>query len=136
MVTRFSLSMCVLTLLVACQSAVEIPPDLTPADMFQEAQDASATRNYRAAMAYYEEFGNRFGESPAELERLLWADYEVAFLHHKLGDDAAAIVLFDELVASYEKAEATAWPPGPLTLARRVLADLRPAPADPETGGS
>jgi len=116
-----------LTLVAAisgCQTTIDIPPDLSPASFFQEAQNASTGRDPRAAMAYYEEFRNRFGDDPNELTRLLWADYEVAFLHHKLGDDDTARDLLRDLVRRYDEPEAAKWPRGPETLAGRVLAKL------------
>jgi hypothetical protein len=127
--------------LSACQTIVDIPPDLSPAGFFQAAQDASSGRNPRAAMAYYEEFRVRFGDDPNELARLLWADYEVAFLHHKLGDDARAVNLLRELIDHYADSTSADWPVGPETLARRVLAELEadaaanaPPPTDNTAG--
>ncbi len=124
-----------LVALTACQTLPDIPDDLSPAEFFQRAQDTSSSRNYRAALAYYEEFRARFAASGEEVARLAWADYEIAFLHHKLGDDDLAIEQLEALLARYAEPDAAAWPRGPETLARRVLVELRTSPpADTDSG--
>ena len=73
-------------------------------------------------MAYYETFLDKY---PDDVSRGLWASYEVAFLHHKMGEDDRAIELFDELIARYENApEDSDWPQGPLILAAKVKKNI------------
>ena len=40
---------------------------------------------------------------PDELERNLWAEYEIAFMHHKLDDDQTAVELLGLLVAKIRR---------------------------------
>ncbi len=71
-------------LLVSCASAP--PVDLTglaPAEAFQKAQEASEAGDYTRALAWYEAFLAKYPDDP---ERSPWALYEIAFLHHKMGD--------------------------------------------------
>ena len=123
-----------LVALAACQTQLAIPEDLAPAEFFQRAQDASSSRNYRAALRYYEEFRTRFGDDQGEVVRQVWVEYEIAFLHHKLGNDTLAIEQLEGLLTRYAEPAAAAWPRGPETLARRVLAELRAPATDADNG--
>ena len=120
-------------LLASCASS---PADLTgpiaPAEYFQHGQEATAGGDYRGAMAWYETFRTHYAEDPTpEVQKLLlWAEYEVAFLHHKMGDDRTAVRLLRELIARYEAPEAAAYPPAPRTLALRVIEELQPDAAN------
>ena len=73
---------------------------LTPAEVFQRAQAASDSGDYRRALEYYEGF---LAQPGADAQRAAWARYESALLYHKLGDDDTALAKFDELLALYEK---------------------------------
>ncbi len=92
---------------------------LTPAEIFQRAQDASDTGDYRRALAYYEKF---LAEPGLELDREAWARYEAALLYHKLGDDDTALARFDELLALYGTNPML--PEGPKILATSVKATI------------
>ncbi len=94
-----------------------IPKNLTPAEFFQKAQDASEVGNYKLAMRYYEAFKKKY---PDNLEKNLWADYEIAFLYHKMNNDEKAIELFDRLIEKYEKEGNEKWPKAPRILAEKV----------------
>jgi tetratricopeptide (TPR) repeat protein len=117
-----------------CRSAVEpLTQDLTPDQYFQRAIEASDKDNYSLAMKYYEAFQAKF---PDDAARNIWASYEIALLHHKLGDDDKAIELFDQVLARYENQPAAALPPGPRVLAEKVKSNILknrkpPAPAAP-----
>ena len=58
------------------------------------------------------------------LEKNLWASYEIAFLHHKMGDDQKAIELFDKLIAKYNSTKAKNWPVAPKILAQKVKEEI------------
>jgi outer membrane protein assembly factor BamD (BamD/ComL family) len=114
-----------------------IPPDLSPADYFQKAQEASDAGKYALALKYYESFLQHY---PDERDRGLWARYEIALLHYKMKDAATALTLFDELLAMYSGEDAAQLPQGPRILAEKVKAKLlaampkpkpTPAPAAP-----
>ena len=122
----------VLGWLGACASApAEIPAELSPADFFQKAQEASDAGKYALALKYYQSFQERY---PDERDRGLWARYEIALLHSKMGDEQAALAGFDELLALYAAADADQLPQGPRILAEKIKAKLQAAkpPAEPQ----
>ena len=83
-------------------------------------------------MAWYDAFRERYAEdpTPGQQNLLLWAEYEVAFLHHKMGDDRTAVrLLLGELVDRYETPEAATYAPAPRILALRVINELQPGAA-------
>ena len=111
-----------LSALAACKTtSVVIAPDLSPADLFQKAQEATDAGKYELALRYYKTFQERY---PDELERNLWARYEIALLRHKQGDDQAAVQLLDDLLALYSGEEAKDLPPGPRILAEKIKAKI------------
>jgi outer membrane protein assembly factor BamD (BamD/ComL family) len=108
--------------LTSCKTVpAEIPPDLTPADYFQRAQEASDAGKYALSRTYYESFLERF---PDERDRGLWARYEIALLYSKMKDDATAVRLFDELLALYSGEDPEELPQGPRILAEKIKAKL------------
>lgn len=124
-------------LLASCASSPDdLTGEITPAEYFQQAQEATAAGNYGGAMAWYEAFRQRYAESPTPGQQnlLLWAEYEVAFLHHKMGDDRTAVRLLGELIDRYETPEAATYAPAPRILALRVIEELQPGTA--AAGGS
>ncbi len=115
-----------LLLIIPLASSCSTSPDtiadsLTPPQFFQRAQEASDNGNYELALRYYATFKERF---PEELERDLWASYEIAFLHHKMGKDERALELLDELLEQYALDASVAYPQGPRILAEKVKARL------------
>ena len=122
---RLSLAAAVLALgfLTAwgCKTVPEtIEEDLTPAEFFQRAQEASDNGWYETAQKYYTVFLERY---PGETERALWAKYEIAFLYHKMGKDKLALEGFDALLQEYELAPPET-PQGPRILAEKVKARI------------
>lgn len=108
----------VLGWLGGCQSTpVDIQADLSPADFFQKAQEASDAGKYALALKYYQAFRERY---PEERDRNLWARYEIALLHSKLGDQATALTMLDELLALYASENAAELPQGPRILAEKI----------------
>ena len=123
------------TLLAGCVTASpELAEGLTPAEYFQRAQEATAQHDYGLAMRWYAAFRERFADdpSPQQMARLLWAEYEIAFLYHKMGDDENALRLLRALVRSYEQPAAADYPAGPRVLALRVITELDATPAASE----
>ena len=122
-------------LLAGCATvSPERAEGFTPAEYFQSAQEATAQHDYGLAMRWYAAFRERFADdpSPQQTARLLWAEYEIAFLYHKMGDDKTALRLLRALVQSYEQPAAADWPAGPGRLAARVITELDPAAAAAE----
>ena len=105
--TRTSRRLAVLAVLAAlaalasCRSTGPVDiAGLTPAEVFQRAQAASDSGDFRRSLAYYEAF---LAQPGIPADRAAWARYEAALLYHKLGDDDTALAKFDELLALYEK---------------------------------
>ena len=112
--------------LASCQSQnVAIEPDLTPVELFQKAQESTTQRNYRQAMLFYENYLDRFplADNPDQLDRTLWAEYEIAFLYHKLGQDRRSLELLQALLTTYDEATEP-MPQAQRILAERVLQEL------------
>ncbi len=135
----------ILTCAVACLAAfaqlsscvTRVPPaspdlELTPAEMFQRAQDASSSGDFSRSLDYYRLFKQKY---PEDKERGAWAEYEIALIYHKVGDDAESIRLFNELLDRYAKGETL--PEGPRILAEKVKAKieakLNPKAPEPAT---
>ena len=117
-----------------CQTAPsEIPTDLSEADYFQKAQEASDAGKFELALKYYQSFLERY---PEERDRGLWARYEIALLHSKLKDETTALRLLDELLAQYAGDDAALLPQGPRILAEKIKARLQAArpPAEQPAG--
>jgi outer membrane protein assembly factor BamD (BamD/ComL family) len=115
----------VLGWLAGCRTVPsEIPPDLSPADYFQKAQEASDAGKYGLALKYYQSFQERY---PEERDRGLWARYEIALLHSKMKDEPTALRLLDELLAQYAGDDAALLPQGPRVLAEKIKAKLQAA---------
>ena len=90
-----------LAALVSCRTTGPVDlTGLTPAEVFQRAQDAADKGDFRRALAYYEGF---LAQPGIEAQRAAWARYEAALLNHKMGDDDTALAKLDELLALYEK---------------------------------
>jgi outer membrane protein assembly factor BamD (BamD/ComL family) len=130
----FALTLLILGAIVGCKSSP--PPldqDLSPTEFFQKAQEASDDGKYALATRYYEAFLVKY---PDDRDRGLWARYEIALLKYKMGDDAAALSLFDELIALYAGGPADL-PQGPRILAEKLKAKIEskrqatPSPATP-----
>jgi outer membrane protein assembly factor BamD (BamD/ComL family) len=111
----------ILGLLGGCKSTPPpIEQELSPTGFFQKAQEASDASKYALAIEYYEAFLSKY---PDERERVIWARYEIALLHHKMGEEATALRLFDELLALYAE-DSTDLPQGPKTLAEKLKAKI------------
>ena len=117
---RFCTVITVLLLVLAgCRTGpVEIPQDLTQAEIFQRGQEALDAGRYAVALQYYETFLQRF---PDDVANIAEARYEIAFIHYKMGDWDTARELFLRLIDKYETEAAAAYPAWPRVLALRVL---------------
>ncbi len=112
----------IMTLSASCSSSPKtIDESLSPPVFFQKAQEASDNGKYSLALQYYRTFQRVY---PDELERNLWASYEIAFLYHKMGQDETALELFDELIKLYAAEESDTFPQGPKILAEKVKARI------------
>lgn len=105
---------------ISCASEPdEIPTDLQSIEYFQKAQEAaSEDNNYSLAIRYYNTFIERH---PEDIQRIVEAKYEIAFLHYKQGKHEQAKKQFNELLQNYEGDSANVLPAWPRVLARKVL---------------
>jgi outer membrane protein assembly factor BamD (BamD/ComL family) len=108
-------------LLWACASQPATLPDGVPAaEIFQRAQDLTDKADYATAIRFYGEVEKRF---PEDIEHGVWAQYEIAFLYHKSGDNVTALTLVNTLLDRYAK-EGDALPPAPRVLAQSLKTRL------------
>ncbi len=124
-VTLFIL--CAVAFLVPGCASTPVPTDvsgLTPGEIFQKAQDAADRTEYAVALQYYKLFQEKF---PDDTEHQVWAAYEIAFIYHKMGDNAKALELLNKLLDRYAKGEKL--PEAPRILAEKVKARIEAAAA-------
>ena len=82
----------------ACQSTVKISEDLSPAELIQRAQEASDRNRYKVALQYYEALYDR---NRTNLDLIITAEYEIAFIHYKQKRYAEAREGFTSLLEYY-----------------------------------
>jgi outer membrane protein assembly factor BamD (BamD/ComL family) len=106
----------------ACASGpIEIPADLTPAELIQRAQEATDRNNYSRALRYYEAVVERY---PFNNDDICAAEYEIAFIHYKQKNYETAITGFNALLARYQGADVELLPPQYRVLAELVLGKI------------
>lgn len=107
-----------LALMIAgCASTpVVVPDDLSPAELFQRAQEAAEQGQWEAARLHYNAFLERF---PDERDAGAEAEYELAFLLYKEGRYEEARDAFNALIARYDTERGL--PDWPLVLSGRIL---------------
>lgn len=129
-----------LALLGSCVSQPkDIPEDLEPIEYFQRAQNiVSENENYKLAVKYYQTFIERY---PDDIQRIVEAKYEIAFLSYKQGNYDQARQQFEELLSYYEDEGSQVLPRWPKVLAQKVLEKInsddtppvQPAPQNTES---
>lgn len=119
-------------LLGACASQPEeIPEDLEPIEYFQRAQKiASEDENYVLAKRYYNEFIKRY---PEDIQRIVEAKYEIAFLSYKQGNYELARQQFEEMLSYYEDQGSNVLPRWPQVLAEKVLEKMKSNPVQTQS---
>ena len=109
-------------LFTACEScALIIDEEMTPAKYFNQAQNASNRGCYEIAIAYYQKFLEAY---PNNIEKGVWAEYRIAFLHHKKGNDELSLELLNALLMRYESDTSGTLPAAPKTLAQKVKINI------------
>ena len=63
------------------------------------AQEASDRNRYKVSLQYYEAIFERF---PHDIDSIIAAEYEIAFIHHKQGKNDLAREGFNKLLERYE----------------------------------
>ena len=123
---RRCLSACILIawalLVCACAGGpVNIPEDLSPAEIIQRAQEASDRNRYNVALQYYQALLER---NRANIDLVCTAEYEIAFIHYKQKDYSQAKDEFDALLERYESLDAHNLPQEFKILANIVLKQI------------
>ena len=120
-----SLSLAVLFaafLAISCATGPStIPEDLTPAELIQRAQEASDRYRYSVALHHYETLIERF---PFDIDSVIAAEYEIAFIHFKQRRYAMARTGFTNLLERYNAPDAVLLPPQFRILSERILATI------------
>jgi outer membrane protein assembly factor BamD (BamD/ComL family) len=107
----------------ACKSGpVPLDEDMTPSEVFQLAQEAAIDkRDYETALHYYQQIDALF---PTDEESKIIADYEIAFLHYKMGNMEEAKEGFEAILDRYLEEDAGSLPPWPPVLAEKLLVKI------------
>ena len=87
-------------LAVSCVSTrpVEVPDNLTAAELIQRGQEASDKNRYDVSIQYYEAVIERFSY---DIDNIIAAEYEIAFIHYKQKNYVQAKNEFNRLLARY-----------------------------------
>jgi outer membrane protein assembly factor BamD (BamD/ComL family) len=115
-----------LALMGACATKTPVATEgLSAIELFQRGQEAADKGNYELGISYYELVGKNF---PDDVNHGIWAQYEIAFLYHKLGKNDTSLSLINDLLARYDK-DGDALPPAPRVLAQKLKVRLESSPA-------
>ena len=95
-----------------------IPENLTPAELIQRAQEASDRYRYSVSLHYYETLIERF---PFDIDSVIAAEYEIAFIHFKQRRYAVARDGFTNLLERYNTPDAILLPQQFRILSERIL---------------
>ena len=106
-------------LAVSCVTGpVVIPDELTPMELIQKAQEASDRNRYSVSLQYYEALLERF---PYDVENVIAAEYEIAFIHYKRKQFNIARIGFNDLLQRYNTPDEALLPPQFKILSHKVL---------------
>jgi len=127
MVKKNMKSICLLfffaaVLAVSCATRpITFPDDLTPAEYIQRAQEASDKYRYSISLQYYEALIEKF---PYDIDSVIAAEYEIAFINYKQGRNDLARTQFNSLLARYNTPDAELLPPQFKILSGKVLENI------------
>ncbi|MDR1858878.1 MAG: hypothetical protein LBQ69_05360 [Treponema sp.] len=109
-------------LLSACATIrVNIPEELSPAEIIQRAQEASDRNRYNVALQYYEALLER---NLTNIDLICTAEYEIAFVYYKQKKYDQAREGFNALLERYDTPDEELLPQQFKILARRVLEQI------------
>jgi len=106
-------------LAVSCASKpVVIPDDMTPAELIQRGQEASDRNRYSVSLQYFASVIDRF---QYDIDNILAAEYEIAFIHYKQKKYDIAKVEFAAILERYNTPDEALLPPSFKILSRMIL---------------
>jgi outer membrane protein assembly factor BamD (BamD/ComL family) len=121
-------------LLASCSSGpVNIPDDITAAELIQRGQEASDRNRYAISLQYYEAIFERF---PSDLASVCAGEYEIAFIHYKQKKYAEAKDEFTDLLARYEDPDEELLPPQFKILSTKALKKIEAIEQRKNKGGT
>ena len=121
-------------LMVSCITGpVVIPDGLTSAELIQRGQEASDKNRYSVSLQYYEAVIERY---PFDIENVIAAEYEIAFIHYKQKQYNQAKTEFHALLQRYEVPDEELLPAQFKILSNIVLAKIEEAENILNTGKS
>jgi outer membrane protein assembly factor BamD (BamD/ComL family) len=99
-----------------------IPPEASPEELIQRAQEASDKNQYKKALQYYEALLER---NLTNIDLVCTAEYEIAFIHYKQKKYDLARGEFNELLERYNTPDAELLPQQYKTLSLIVLERIK-----------
>jgi tetratricopeptide (TPR) repeat protein len=115
----FTLIFAAVLCLGACATGkVNIPDEITPAELIQRAQEASDRNRYSIALQYYTAL---FERNSTNIDLVCTAEYEIAFIYYKQKKYSQAKEGFNFLLERYDAPGGELLPPQFKRLANIVL---------------
>jgi outer membrane protein assembly factor BamD (BamD/ComL family) len=109
-------------IIAACATGpVNIPDDLSPAELIQRAQEATDRNRYGIALQYYEALLDR---NRTNIDLVCTAEYEIAFVHYKQKKYEEARRELNSLLVRYESPDQELLPQQFKRLANIVLEQI------------
>ena len=109
--------------LAACATGkLNIPLELTPAELIQRAQEASDRNRYNLALQYYKALLER---NITNIDLVCTAEYEIAFIFYKQKKYGQAKERFQSLLERYDSPDGDMLPPQFRRLATIVLERIK-----------
>ena len=110
-------------LAVSCASKpITITDDITPAELIQRGQEASDRNKYAISLQYYAAVIDRF---PYDIDSIMAAEYEIAFIHFKQKKYDMAKIEFSNLLERYNTPDEELLPPSFKILSRIILEKIK-----------
>jgi outer membrane protein assembly factor BamD (BamD/ComL family) len=116
-----ALLLCVAVAASCASGPKDVSDTISPAELVQQAQEASDRNRYNQSLEYYSIILERF---PDNLEYVCTAEYEIAFIHYKQKKYDASESELRRLLARYEGPDAELLPPQYRILANIVLSSI------------
>jgi len=107
---------------VSCATRpAELSHDLTPMELIQRGQEASARNRFALALHHYRTLLERF---PDDIYFVCAAEYEIAFIYYRRRNFYEARIKFNNLLARYDSPDAELLPPQFRVLSEIILARI------------
>ena len=109
-------------LAVSCATGPNVIPEgLSPAELIQRAQEESDRNRYEASLQYYETLIQRF---PFDIDNIIAAEYEIAFIHYKQKKYDVAKAEFTALLERYNTPDEELLPQQFKILSLKIMARI------------